>query len=237
MVEVKTYAIPPTRLIPNSPYKLLHYPGLLLKETDSPSAITETVFDRFAQNGWQCQWIARYGSTQTSHYHSGAHECMAVISGEGAAIRFGVADTTEDLEESTRGSGFEDGGVTVQACRGDVFVVPAGVAHKTHFPKPELPEGEGLIFYNPEKAHELSEEEAKRILTDVKIEGYFMMMGAYPVGSAWDFAVGGDHEGRYGDVWNVPKPERDPVLGDSEEGLKGLWKEGEKLDVAGKVKL
>jgi uncharacterized protein YjlB len=49
------------------------------------------------------------------------------------------------------------------------------------------------------------------------------MMGAYPVGSEWDFAVGGESEGVYQRVWEVAKPERDPVLGNGEEGLCGLW--------------
>jgi uncharacterized protein YjlB len=49
-------------------------------------------------------------------------------------------------------------------------------------------------------------------------------MGAYPYGGVWDFAIGGEHEGREGEVWHVPVPGKDPVLGDSKEGLVGLWK-------------
>jgi uncharacterized protein YjlB len=43
------------------------------------------------------------------------------------------------------------------------------------------------------------------------------------VGSEWDYAVGGDSEGEYQQVWDVAKPEKDPVLGDGKEGLCSLW--------------
>ena len=43
------------------------------------------------------------------------------------------------------------------------------------------------------------------------------------MGSEWDFAVGGESEGMYQRVWEVAKPDRDPVLGKDEKGLCGLW--------------
>jgi uncharacterized protein YjlB len=74
---------------------------------------------------------------------------------------------------------------------------------------------------------ESDKEESRRRLAKVRVDGHFMMMGAYPVGSDWDWSVGGDHAGRFEEVWSVPRPERDPVLGVSEEGLCGLWRERE----------
>ena len=59
-------------------------------------------------------------------------------------------------------------------------------------------------------------------LKAVKLEG-FTMMGAYPEGSEWDYAVGGESEGAYQEVWNVDKPQNDPVLGDQAGGLRELW--------------
>ncbi|KAF2795081.1 hypothetical protein K505DRAFT_324338 [Melanomma pulvis-pyrius CBS 109.77] len=216
MVEVKTYHLKPTELIPNSPYVLIHYPALLLKEVKRNDFNATDVHDIFTSNGWPVQWVAKYGPTQTSHYHSAAHECMAVISGEGATIRFGVADTSSDEEANTHGSGYEDGGVEVQARLGDVFVIPAGVAHKTHDPKPE-----GAIF----KFHDAKGADSRKIVEKIELDGEFMMIGAYPSGDSWDFAVGGDHEGQYDNVWSVSKPEKDPVLGTSKDGLCGLWGE------------
>ena len=220
MVEIKTYRLKPTGLIPNSPYVLIHYPGLLHKEVQQENFNAAKVYDMFLSNGWPTQWVAKYGPTQTSHYHSAAHECMAVVSGQGATIRFGVADTSEDEEANTHGDNFEDGGVEVEAKLGDVFIIPAGVAHKTHDPKPE---GAVFMFYDV-KEFEGKGGDARKFVEGVEMDGEFMMIGAYPKGGVWDFAVGGDDQGRYEKVWSVPKPERDPVLGTSKEGLCGLWK-------------
>jgi len=219
MVEVKKYQLPPTALIPNSPHPLLHYPGLLANKTDIKP---HHVYDLFDSNGWQVQWIFRYGQTQDSHYHSQAHECMAVLTGS-ATIRFGVADTDPDLEESTHGSGKEDGGIELQANAGDVFVLPAGLAHKTFDTRPKAE----LTLLTPGDGHGVAAENVRDALSQIKLDG-FTMLGAYPkVGAnVWDFAIGGENKGEYEKVWNVPKPECDPVLGKSEEGLCGLWKAG-----------
>ncbi|KAF2733015.1 hypothetical protein EJ04DRAFT_513552 [Polyplosphaeria fusca] len=224
MVQVKTYALPPTDLIPNSPHVLIHYPRLLEDLVKSPSFTPSAIYDTFARNGWYSQWIARYGPDQASHYHSAAHECMAVISGEGATIRFGVADASSDAD------GHENGGVEVQASLGDVFVLPAGVAHKTFRPRPD---SIGLDFMAPEDENGklvASPTEARAYFEQVKMTGAFMMMGAYPKGYEWDFMVGGEHKGRFPEVWNVSVPEADPVLGVDPEGLRGLWSNSAKKE-------
>ncbi|PPJ50883.1 hypothetical protein CBER1_07081 [Cercospora berteroae] len=227
MVHVKIYHLPPTPLIPNNPYPLLHYPGLLTqKHHQSPSTYDpSTVYQLFHSNNWLVQWIFRYGSTQQSHYHSAAHECMAVLSGT-ATIRFGVADTSSDLEANTHGEAWEKGGIEIQAKAGDVFVLPAGLAHKTFDTKPEAEFG--LLTPGRDENWIAKVEDPSEVLKGIKLEG-FTMLGAYPVGSAWDFAVGQEDDGKhFRDVWKVPKPERDPVLGTSGEGLVGLWKEERK---------
>ena len=219
MVEVKKYHLPPTNLMPNSPHPLLHYPGLLTTTERNPADI----HDRFANNGWKTQWIFRYGPTQTSHYHSQAHECMAVLSGS-ATIRFGVADTSDNLEESTHGNGKERGGVEVQANAGDVFVLPAGTAHKTFDTAPKAE----FVLLTPGDGHGIATRDGETVrdaLGRVQLDG-FTMIGAYPDdGSKWDFQSGGEDTGRFEKVWGVQKPERDPVLGSAEEGLVGLWQE------------
>jgi uncharacterized protein YjlB len=225
MVEVRTYTLPPTPLIPNSPHVLIHYPRLLLSKIESPDFNPRDLYDLYASNGWESQWVARYGPTQASHYHSQAHECMTVIAGEGATIRFGVADTSEDEETHTHGDGHEDGGVWVEAKKGDVFILPAGVAHKTYDPRPYAPElifsqckdEQGNVIRDPQKA--------RKFFEGIELGEHFMMMGSYPRENDWDFAVGGEHKGRERVVWGVPKPARDPVLGMNREGLVGLWEE------------
>ena len=50
------------------------------------------------------------------------------------------------------------------------------------------------------------------------------MMGSYPQnGGGWDSATGGENEGEYEKVWNVPMPELDPVMGDAKDGLLQTW--------------
>ncbi|KAL3455865.1 hypothetical protein BJX64DRAFT_281775 [Aspergillus heterothallicus] len=144
---------------------------------------------------------------------------MAVLSGT-ATIRFGVADTSDDLAKNTHGHAWEEGGVMVQACAGDVFVIPAGVAHKTFNAQPE----KEFALLTPGKGHGIEvsggkEEDVRRALGRTELSG-FTMMGAYS-GGEWDFVMRG---GEYERVWGVPKPLLDPVFGDAEEGLVGTWK-------------
>ena len=215
MVQVKKYFLPPTALIPNSPQPLLHYIGLQLP---SPGNKVIEFYDLFEGNGWNMQWIFRYGTTQRSHYHSGVHECMAVLSGS-ATIRFGVADTSIDMEANTNGDAREAGGIELEAHAGDVFLLPAGVAHKTYNTKPEAE----FAILTPGDGHRIAWEDSRAALANTALSG-FTMMGAYPVnGGHWDFMKGGENAGAHEDVWSVKKPERDPVLGKSEDGMCGLW--------------
>ena len=150
---------------------------------------------------------------------------MTVLSGEGATIRFGVADTSEDEEEHTHGRGHEDGAIWVEAKKGDVFILPAGVAHKTYDPKPSVREFKFLQCKDNEGRVIRDVDKARKFFDDIQVEEFFMMMGSYPQGNEWDFAVGGEHKGREQVVWTVPKPVKDPVLGTSKKGLCGLWEE------------
>lgn len=218
MVAIKKYQLPPTALIPNSPQPLLHYPGLL---SNKDECTAPKVHDLFNSNGWQTQWIFRYGPTQSSHYHSQVHECMAVLSGS-ATIRFGVADTSNDFEENTHGAGKESGGVEVQANAGDVFIIPAGVAHKTFDTKPEAK----FALLTPGDGHFVAAEgsDVRDVLAGIELDG-FTMIGAYPKnGGKWDFAKGGENSGDYDAVWAVAKPENDPVLGKAADGIAGQWR-------------
>ncbi|KAJ5155798.1 Cupin 1 [Penicillium capsulatum] len=216
MVEVREYHLLPTDLIPNSPRPLLHYKNVLDKIPHTSHCDPAEVWDMFSRNGWNVQWIFRYGPTQFSHFHSRAHECMAVLSGT-ATIRFGVADTSDDLNENTYGSAWESGAVELQGNAGDVFIIPAGVAHKTYDTKPDAE----FKLLTPGTGHGIEAENPKKALADVGLSGY-TMMGAYN-GGDWDFVKSG---GEFERVWSVPKPKYDPVFGAAERGLCRTWRGG-----------
>ncbi|KGO48302.1 Cupin 1 [Penicillium expansum] len=212
-VEVRKYHLLPTNLIPNSPRPLLHYKNVLPKNIYSSHCDPGEVWQIFTKNGWKVNWLFRYSDTQLSHYHSNAHECMAVLSGT-ASIRFGVADMSADMHENTYNSAWEEGGLVLEAEAGDVFIIPAGVAHKTHntFPKADF------ALLSPGKGHGIEADDPKKELSEIKLNG-FTMMGAYS-GGDWDFiATGGNFER----VWAVQKPKYDPVFGSHEMGLCARW--------------
>ncbi|KAI5478366.1 hypothetical protein MNV49_005217 [Pseudohyphozyma bogoriensis] len=118
MSPPEIHYIKPTPLIPNSSFPLLRYPAHF-----PPSTTLSSIQAVFAANAWPSTWNHTYGPTQPSHYHSQGHEVMAVLVGT-ATIRFGVSD-----DESPEGA------LEITAGEGDVFVVPAGVAHKTFGPE------------------------------------------------------------------------------------------------------
>lgn len=217
MVEVKSYYLEPTEHIPNSHYPLLHYKGVLSNKTDCEAA---KAYDLFHGNGWNINWIFRYGDTQMSHYHSRSHECMAVLTGN-ATIRFGVADLSDDMEANTYGSGsdWEKGGVELYAEAGDVFLIPAGVAHKTYRTRPSAP----FVLLTPGKAKGIEAPEPRKALQELTLDG-FTMLGAYPHGADWDFIESCTDKADWEKTWAIPKPKLDPVLGNNPEGIAGLWK-------------
>ncbi|WWC61945.1 uncharacterized protein I303_104531 [Kwoniella dejecticola CBS 10117] len=219
--KIETYHIAPTDLIPNSGWPLIvyrqFYPFDELK-------ISTKFYDLLLSNDWHPKWIYQYGETQRSHYHPTAHEVMAVLSGS-ARIRFGAADLSQDpLQSLEDPKYFEKGGITLDAQKGDVFLLPAGLAHKTHYARPSAPfllltpEGRATMEVNSEYREKLREVEERGI------EG-FAMMGGYPKGyQPGYFAVGGEGALEYSRVWSIPPSKLDPLLGDSEMGTKGLWK-------------
>ena len=93
---------PNNRLLP----LLLYRDALAL-----PSAKMATVVeDLFGSNAWGGSW--RNGIYSFHHYHSTAHEALGVYGGS-AKVQLGG-----------------DQGITVTVHRGDVIIIPAGVAHK-----------------------------------------------------------------------------------------------------------
>lgn len=95
--------IPDDGRFPNSTLPLLVYPQGLAEMNQDPEAV-------IARNAWGGTW--RNGVYPYHHYHSTAHEFLAVVGGS-ASILFGGVN-----------------GIRVEAQAGDCIVIPAGVAHK-----------------------------------------------------------------------------------------------------------
>ncbi len=95
-------------LIPNNPkLPLLMYQRAIRLPEQASVAVIEGLF---AANGWGGSW--RNGIFPYHHYHSTAHEVLAVFSGS-AKVQLGG-----------------EHGITQALQTGDVLIIPAGVAHK-----------------------------------------------------------------------------------------------------------
>jgi uncharacterized protein YjlB len=93
--------------IPNNKLPLLVYQGIINLPGEDPAQALE---DLFLRNGWVDAW--RDGVYSYHHYHSTAHEVLAIFCGS-ALIQFGG-----------------EHGIELDVEPGDVILIPAGVAHK-----------------------------------------------------------------------------------------------------------
>lgn len=85
---------------------LIYSKAINLPEEDN----ARVVKDLFESNGWINSW--KDGIYDYHHYHSTAHEVLGIIQGS-ARIQFGGSS-----------------GISVFVEKGDVIIIPAGVAHK-----------------------------------------------------------------------------------------------------------
>lgn len=106
--QLTTYLLGDDGRIPNNPtLPLLVYSGALNVAGSSPAAVCERVF---SGNDWGNGW--RNGIYGFHHYHSTAHEVLAIARGR-ARVHFGG-----------------ENGPRIEVEPGDVVVIPAGVGHK-----------------------------------------------------------------------------------------------------------
>jgi uncharacterized protein YjlB len=92
----------------NQMFSLLVYKGaFLLHPGDEPAVIQKL----FAANGWTNSWVD--GIYDYEHYHSNTHEALGIFCG------------TADVH-----LGGPENGVCIELVRGDVVIIPAGVAHR-----------------------------------------------------------------------------------------------------------
>ncbi len=91
----------------NAQLPLIVYRGAVTLPDRDPATGFEDVF---AANHWPPSW--RYGVFRYHHYHSTAHEVLGMFRGR-ATVQFGGEQ-----------------GVVLSVSKGDVVIIPAGVAHK-----------------------------------------------------------------------------------------------------------
>jgi len=94
-------------IFPNSMLPLLVYKNVLVLPADHQPQIIEKIFEA---NNWKNTW--RNGIYNYHHYHSTTHEVLGVYSGR-CRVLIGGEDGIQFIIE-----------------KGDVIIIPAGVAHK-----------------------------------------------------------------------------------------------------------
>ncbi len=91
----------------NQKLPVLIYPSAI---SGTDNSLPDSMERIFQQNGWSGSW--RNGIYSYHHYHSTAHEVLGIYRGSVTAQLGGPE------------------GITVDASRGDVLILPAGTAHK-----------------------------------------------------------------------------------------------------------
>lgn len=94
-------------VFPNSIHQVLVYKNVLTLADDNKAKTVESIFEH---NNWKNTW--RNGILTQHHYHSTTHEVLGVYSGSCHIMLGG------------------DEGIEFEITRGDVIIIPAGVAHK-----------------------------------------------------------------------------------------------------------
>jgi uncharacterized protein YjlB len=107
MIKSIPYFLKENFIFPNSPYPALHYKKVLNLVAHHE---VKSIMDLFKENNWTNNWEA--GIFTYHHYHSNTHEVI------------GIADGSTDLQLGG------DAGKILFIEKGDVLVIPAGVAHK-----------------------------------------------------------------------------------------------------------
>ena len=114
--EIQPFVLEDDGTYPNNEkLPLLVYQAALKLPIHEPAATIETLFEA---NRWDGSW--RNGIYGFHHYHSTAHEVLGVYGGS-ARVRFGG-----------------ESGISLEVTRGDVVIIPAGVAHKNLGSNPDF---------------------------------------------------------------------------------------------------
>jgi uncharacterized protein YjlB len=107
MIKPIPYFLKENIIFPNSPYPALHYKKVLNLVADND---VKSIINLFKENNWTNNWEA--GIFTYHHYHSNTHEAI------------GIANGSTELQLGG------DAGKILFIEKGDVLVIPAGVAHR-----------------------------------------------------------------------------------------------------------
>jgi uncharacterized protein YjlB len=135
----ETLLLRPDPAIPNNP----RLPVVLHRGAVAPDAAAAEAL--FRRHGWRPAW--RNGIHGWHHYHSNAHEALAIVAG-GVRVQLGG-----------------ESGVTLDLAAGDVVVLPAGTGHRNLRADPSLlvvgayPEGADP----PDQLHGAPEERVRAV--------------------------------------------------------------------------
>jgi uncharacterized protein YjlB len=111
-LRVSRHLIPAHGLVPNTSIQLK---PLLIYHAAFPSSVNASAIESHLQSIGVVDPAWRYTMYSTSHFHSTSHELLCIASGK-AKLCFGHEDNPERVEPVVE--------------KGDVIVVPAGVAHR-----------------------------------------------------------------------------------------------------------
>jgi uncharacterized protein YjlB len=105
--EIQQFVLPDDGRFPNSKLPVLLYKGVLDIPFLFPAVYVKNLFEK---NNWYNAWD--YGIFEYHHYHSITHEVLGVYKRKTTLLLGG------------------ENGIKINIEKGDVLVIPAGVAHK-----------------------------------------------------------------------------------------------------------
>lgn len=111
--RVEALYLADTGTVPNSRLPVVVYKAAFSPQAPSSSDVDQGLTQLAWRNGWKVDWVESDAVFRYTHYHTTAHEVLAVLD-EVAAIRLG-------------GEGSK---TVVHVSPGDLLGIPAGVAHR-----------------------------------------------------------------------------------------------------------
>lgn len=119
-VEIQSARFEDDGFIPNSEFPALIYRGVInIRPDTSPETLQKELADLVDKNNWRLEWAWRI--YRQIHYHSTAHETLVVFSGN-AIVQMGGPRVGKNFNLS----------------KGDVLIIPAGVAHECRESSPDF---------------------------------------------------------------------------------------------------
>ena len=110
--KVQAFFFADNGAVPNSCLPVLLYNDVFSEDEGGISLVKKHIERHTLRNGWRVDWVDVNAVYRYTHYHSTAHEILAVID-EVAELRLGGSNGKE-----------------LKVGPGDLIAIPAGVAHR-----------------------------------------------------------------------------------------------------------